>query len=139
MGGELQRRIVVGLTGRVFEAQRSLAGMAQPFLAGRDAVDVMRLAPDRKFGAALSKPRFFNLDLLPAKLQHRKMGKQNETETGLAAAIRGFVRWSITPPQSYAMYVVCLFLITGLSYYAGTLNPKKTLHVAPQSTALPRN
>jgi hypothetical protein len=74
-----------------------------------------------------------------AKLQHRKMVKQTENQTGLAAAINDFWRWSITPPQSYAMYVVCLFLITGLSYYAGTLNPKKTLHVAPQSTSLPRN
>jgi hypothetical protein len=67
------------------------------------------------------------------------MEKQAEKETGLAAAIKSFVQWSITPPQSYGMYVVCLFLITGLSYYAGTLNPKKTLHAAPQSTALPRS
>jgi hypothetical protein len=84
-------------------------------------------------------PRVFNLDLIPARRQHRNMEKPSEKETGPAVAIREFVRWSITPPQSYAMYVVCLFLITGLSYYAGTLNPKKTLHVAPQSTALPRN
>ena len=62
-----------------------------------------------------------------------------ENETGAAAKIRNFVKWAITPPQSYGMYVVCLFLITGLSYYAGTLNPKKTLHAAPQSTALPRS
>jgi hypothetical protein len=80
-----------------------------------------------------------DLDLIAAKLQHRTMENPTEKQTGLAAAIRGFVQWSITPPQSYGMYVVCLFLITGLSYYAGTLNPKKTLHVAPQSTALPRS
>jgi hypothetical protein len=67
------------------------------------------------------------------------MEKQSERESGPITAIRDFVRWSITPPQSYAMYVVCLFLITGLSYYAGTLNPKKTLHVPPQSNAQPRN
>jgi enamine deaminase RidA (YjgF/YER057c/UK114 family) len=29
-----------------------------------------------------------------------------ENETGPAAAIRGFVRWAITPPQSYAVYLV---------------------------------
>jgi hypothetical protein len=67
------------------------------------------------------------------------MEKQRETESSPATAVRAFVRWSITPPQSYAMYVVCLFLITGLSYYAGTLNPKKTLHVPPQSSVQPRN
>ena len=31
-----------------------------------------------------------------------------ENETGPAADIRGFVRWAITPPQSYAVYLVCL-------------------------------
>jgi hypothetical protein len=67
------------------------------------------------------------------------MEKQSEKETGLATAHNGLWRWSITPPQSYLVYVVCLFLVTGLSYYAGTLNPKKALHVAPQSTSLPRN
>ena len=45
-----------------------------------------------------------------------------ENETGAAAAIRGFARWAITPPQSYAVYLVCLFLVAGLSFYAGTLN-----------------
>jgi hypothetical protein len=67
------------------------------------------------------------------------MENQTNNETGPAASINGLWRWSITPPQSYVVYVICLFLVTGLSYYAGTLNPKKTLHVTPQSTALPRN
>jgi hypothetical protein len=56
-----------------------------------------------------------------------------EQETGLAGAIRGFVRWSITPPQSYAVYLVCLFLVAGLSFYVGTLKPKKAVGVAPTS------
>ena len=81
----------------------------------------------------------FNLDLFPATRQHRNMEKQSEKATGLAAAINHLWRWSITPPQSYLVYVVCLFLVLGLSYYAGTLNPKKSLSVSPQSTSLPRN
>jgi hypothetical protein len=36
---ELQRRIVIGLEGRIFEAQRSSLGVVQPFLAGRGAAD----------------------------------------------------------------------------------------------------
>ena len=36
-----------------------------------------------------------------------------------------FVRWAITPPQSYAVYLVSLFLVAGLSFYVGTLKPKK--------------
>jgi len=62
-----------------------------------------------------------------------------EKETGPAAAIRDFARWSITPPQSYAVYLVCLFLVAGLSFYAGTLRPKKAVGMPPQTTSLPRN
>jgi hypothetical protein len=62
-----------------------------------------------------------------------------DKDTGIAAAIRGFVRWSMTPPQSYAVYLVCLFAVAGLSFYAGTLKPKKPIGTAPQATSLPRN
>ena len=62
-----------------------------------------------------------------------------ETETGPAEAIRGFVRWAMTPPQSYAAYLVCLFLVAGLSFYVGTLKPKKVVGMPPQATSLPRN
>jgi hypothetical protein len=54
-----------------------------------------------------------------------------ENETGPLAAIRGFARWAITPPQSYAVYLVCLFLVAGLSFYAGTLKPKKAVGLGP--------
>jgi hypothetical protein len=59
--------------------------------------------------------------------------------TGPAAAIRGFVRWSITPPQSYAVYLVCLFLVAGLSFYVGTLKPKKAVGLGPPPISAPRN
>jgi hypothetical protein len=62
-----------------------------------------------------------------------------EKETGPAAAIREFVRWSITPPQSYAVYLVCLFLVAGLSFYAGTLKPKKPIGLGPPPVSAPRN
>jgi hypothetical protein len=61
-----------------------------------------------------------------------------EKETGFAAAIRGFVRWSITPPQSYAVYLVCLFLVAGLSFYAGSLKPKKPVGLGPPPISAPR-
>jgi hypothetical protein len=62
-----------------------------------------------------------------------------ESETGVAAAIRGFARWAITPPQSYAVYLVCLFLVAGLSFYAGTLKPKKPAGLGPPPISAPRN
>jgi hypothetical protein len=62
-----------------------------------------------------------------------------ENETGTAAALKGFVRWAITPPQSYAVYLVCLFLVAGLSFYAGTLKPKKAIGLGPPPVSAPRN
>jgi hypothetical protein len=60
-----------------------------------------------------------------------------EKEPG-SAAPKGLVRWAITPPQSYAVYLVCLFLVAGLSFYAGTLKPKKAVGMPPPMSA-PRN
>jgi hypothetical protein len=62
-----------------------------------------------------------------------------ENETGAAAAIRNFARWAITPPQSYAVYLVCLFLVFGLSFYAGSLKPKKAVGLGPPPISAPRN
>jgi hypothetical protein len=55
------------------------------------------------------------------------------------AAIRGFWRWAIKPPQSYAIYLVCLFLVAGLSFYVGTLRPKKPVGLGPPPITAPRN
>jgi hypothetical protein len=62
-----------------------------------------------------------------------------EKQTGPAAGIRGFVRWAITPPQSYVVYLVSLFLVAGLSFYVGTLKPKKAVGLGPPPVSAPRN
>jgi hypothetical protein len=62
-----------------------------------------------------------------------------EDPAGQATTIRGFVRWATTLPQSIAVYFVCLVLIGGLSFYAGTLKPKKPAGVAPSQVSAPRN
>ncbi|MGB8398551.1 hypothetical protein [Bradyrhizobium sp.] len=49
------------------------------------------------------------------------------------------MRWAITPPQSYAVYLVCLLLVAGLSFYAGTLKPKKAVGMSPPPMSAPRN
>ena len=51
---------------------------------------------------------------------------------------KSFVQWAITPPQSYAVYLVCLFLVAGLSFYAGTLKPKKAVGMGPPPMSAPR-
>ena len=62
-----------------------------------------------------------------------------ENESGAAARIRSFVKWAITPPQSYAVYLVALFLVAGGSFYVGTLKPKKTVGFGPPPVSVPRN
>jgi hypothetical protein len=62
-----------------------------------------------------------------------------ENESGPAAAIRGIVRWAITPPQSYVVYLVALFLVAGSSFYIGTLKPKKAIGLGPPPISAPRN
>ena len=56
-----------------------------------------------------------------------------EEQANQTTTIRGFVRWATTLPQSIAVYFVCLVLIGGLSFYAGTLKPKKSVGVAPST------
>jgi hypothetical protein len=68
--------------------------------------------------------------------------KQNhgmEKEPGPAAAPKSLVQWAITPPQSYAVYLVALFLVAGLSFYAGSLKPKKPVGMGPPPVSVPRN
>ena len=62
-----------------------------------------------------------------------------EQHTGPAAAIRGFVRWVTTPPQAIAVYLVGFFVVAGLSFYVGTLKPKKPIGMGPPPTSAPRN
>ena len=37
------------------------------------------------------------------------------------------------------VYFICVILIGGLSFYAGTLRPKKTIGMPSQITSVPRN
>jgi hypothetical protein len=62
-----------------------------------------------------------------------------ENNSDPQATIRGFWRWAIRPPQSYAIYLVCLFLVAGLSFYVGTLRPKKPVGLGPPPITAPRN
>lgn len=59
-------------------------------------------------------------------------------ETSPAAKIRAYVKWAITPPQSYAVYLICLALVAVLSFYAGTLKPKKAIHPMPPAASAPQ-
>ena len=52
---------------------------------------------------------------------------------------RSLIGWATTPPQSYAVYLIALFLIFGLSFYAGTMKPKGVKPLSPAPGAAPHN
>ena len=61
-----------------------------------------------------------------------------EKPTEPAEGFKGLVRWAMTPPQSVAVYFVILVLVLGMSFYAGTLSPKKHTGIAPAPVSVPR-
>jgi hypothetical protein len=73
---------------------------------------------------------------MPADIEQNQ---RMENETGVAAKIRSFVKWAITPPQSYAVYLIALVLVAGGSFYIGTLKPKKAVGFGPPPVSVPRN
>ena len=60
-----------------------------------------------------------------------------ENQNGPAPHNKSLWRWAITPPQSYALYLVCLILIFVGSFYAGTMKPKKTPALEPPAASTP--
>jgi hypothetical protein len=70
---------------------------------------------------------------------HFEQNQRMENETGAVAKIRHFVKWAITPPQSYAVYLLALVLVAGGSFYIGTLKPKKAVGFGPPPVSVPRN
>jgi hypothetical protein len=60
-----------------------------------------------------------------------------ENENDRPVRFQGLVQWATTRPQAYATYFVALILIGGLSFYAGTLKPKK-VPSPPPAVSVPR-
>ena len=59
-------------------------------------------------------------------------------DTGPQRNPRSFWRWATTPPQSYAVYLIVLVLVWLLSFYAGTLRPKKADGLGPPPVSAPQ-
>ncbi len=52
--------------------------------------------------------------------------------------IGGLWQWATTRPQVYVLYVVALILIWAISFYAGTLNPRKSGGQIPPPVSAPQ-
>ena len=53
-------------------------------------------------------------------------------------SLRGFWRWATKPPQVYVVYLLALILVWGVSFLAGTLNPKRTGVTSPPPVSAPQ-
>jgi hypothetical protein len=62
-----------------------------------------------------------------------------EQQSDPATPPKTWVQWAMTPPQSYAVYLVALFLVATTSFYVGTLRPKKPVGLGPPPISVPRN
>lgn len=60
-------------------------------------------------------------------------------QSGPDGGFRQFARWATTRPQAYLTYVIALILIWAVSFYAGTLNPKKTPPATSGPVIIPHN
>ena len=48
------------------------------------------------------------------------------------------MQWATKPPQIYVVYLIGLILVWGVSFYAGTLNPKRIPGSAPPPVSVPQ-
>ena len=60
-----------------------------------------------------------------------------DNDAAPTSPVQRFMQWATKPPQSYAVYLVCLILIFTVSFYAGSLKPKHVPGPGPAPAAAP--
>ena len=96
---------------------------------------VTRRQPYCSTGRACRERRLrFGLSIPSYLKQNPVMENQSDRPVGF----QGLVQWATTRPQAYATYFVALILIGGLSFYAGTLKPKKVPTAPPSAVSVPQ-
>ena len=53
--------------------------------------------------------------------------------------LKGLLRWATTPPQAWGVYLLAIILVWLVSFYAGSLKPKKTPEGGPPPVTSPRS
>lgn len=64
--------------------------------------------------------------------------KQAMSEETPPRTFKGLLRWATTPPQAWGVYLLAVLLVWLLSFYAGTLKPKKAPEPSPPTASAPR-
>ncbi len=62
------------------------------------------------------------------------MNNKTQPDSG----IKRLLRWATTPPQSYAVYLICLILVWLVSFYVGTLRPRTSPGFGPPPVSAPQ-
>ena len=75
---------------------------------------------------------------MPVPLEPYKSNQSSDKQNRLNT-LRDVARWATTPPQAVAVYLICLMLVAGLSFYVGTLKPNKAIGLGPAAVSAPRN
>lgn len=52
---------------------------------------------------------------------------------------KGLLRWAMTPPQAWGVYLLAVLLVWLLSFYAGTLKPKNAPNARPPTVTAPKS
>ncbi|MBR0964360.1 hypothetical protein JQ554_11405 [Bradyrhizobium diazoefficiens] len=52
--------------------------------------------------------------------------------------LKGLLRWAITPPQAWGVYLLAIILVWLVSFYAGSLKPKKAPDGGPPAVTAPK-
>ena len=52
---------------------------------------------------------------------------------------KDLLRWAMTPPQAWGVYLLVIILVWLGSFYAGTLKPKKTPEGGPPAVTAPKS
>ncbi|KJC44143.1 hypothetical protein UB31_21490 [Bradyrhizobium sp. LTSP849] len=60
-------------------------------------------------------------------------------DTSPPRTFKGLLRWVMTPPQAWGVYLLAIMLVWLLSFYAGTLKPKKTPEGGPPQVTAPKS
>jgi hypothetical protein len=59
--------------------------------------------------------------------------------TDPTTSLKDLVQWALTPPQAYVVYVIGLLLVFSVSFFAGTLRPKKPVDTNAAPISVPKN
>ena len=60
-------------------------------------------------------------------------------DTSPPRTFKGLLRCAMTPPQAWGVYLLAILLVWLLSFYAGTLKPKKTPDTSPPPVTAPKS